>query len=115
MYWRRFLVRDIPTEPTAFESWVLERWREKDALLEYFHQHNRFPADDDSIVEYRLVPNGAGVTKPVPVTSYVETMLRPGSRVEFLQMFVPILAVGLILHLVRRLWRWALVTLAIRS
>lgn len=111
MYWRRFAVKDIPIEQAQFEAWVLDRWREKDELLDYFHKNNRFPADDDSITLHKAVSNGAGVTKPVKNVSYIETQLRPENPLEFLQIFVPSLAVGLILHLIRQMWRWLLVTL----
>lgn len=47
MHWRRFAVQEIPYDDSkALESWVLERWTEKDALLEHFLQHGGFPADE---------------------------------------------------------------------
>lgn len=50
MYWRRFLINDIPLQDTkAFEEWVLQRWIEKDNLLESFQQHGCFPADEGSV------------------------------------------------------------------
>lgn len=49
MHWRRFATSDIPYDDSkALEAWVLERWIEKDQLLEQFQQHGVFPADDGS-------------------------------------------------------------------
>lgn len=45
MYWRRFAVSSIPTEASAFEAWIRERWDEKDKLIEDFLATGRFPAD----------------------------------------------------------------------
>jgi hypothetical protein len=114
MYWRRFAVKDIPTAPEAFDKWVLDRWREKDEMLEYFKQNNRFTADEE-VIEYKPIPNGAGITKPVRNVSYVETELRPSSPFESLQIFIPSLTILLIVYLVRKMWIWLLVTLTIRS
>ena len=117
MYWRRFAVKDIPVQDAnVFEKWVLERWREKDQLVEYYMQNGRFPADEDvPEVEYKEIPNGAGVTKPVVNKHYIETELKPESPFEFFQIFVPSLAILLIAHLIRRMWGWLLVALMIRS
>lgn len=47
MHWRKFAIRDIPFQDTkAFEEWVLQRWIEKDDLLEGFQQDGCFPADN---------------------------------------------------------------------
>jgi hypothetical protein len=116
MHWRRFAVADIPTDSAEFEAWVLARWREKDTLIEHYMRNGRFPADDDAPeIEYKEVPNGAGVTTPVRTQRYIETQVMPRSPVEFLQIFVPTLALGLLAHLVRRFWGWLLVALAVRS
>jgi len=40
---RRYLVKDIPKDPAAVEKWLLERWVEKDALIDYFLKHGNFP------------------------------------------------------------------------
>lgn len=48
MYWRRFAVKEIPFEETKeFEGWVLQRWIEKNELLEQFQQNGVFPAEGD--------------------------------------------------------------------
>lgn len=44
MYWRRYYIPDLPIDdPATFDHWLTERWREKDELLEYYHEHGRFP------------------------------------------------------------------------
>ncbi|KAL7266273.1 hypothetical protein RUND412_011188 [Rhizina undulata] len=58
MHWRRFPVSSIPISGTAeFESWLRQRWIEKDELLEYYIQNGRFPEDEDDF----MTPNGQGV------------------------------------------------------
>jgi hypothetical protein len=117
MHWRRFAVSSIPQgDPEAFDAWLLSRWREKDALVEHYKQHGRFPADEKAPeIEYKEIPNGAGVTRPQERKLWIETEVKPGSPGEFLQIFVPSLALGLCVHLCRRFWAWLLVALAIRS
>jgi len=43
MYWRRFAMSSIPlTDAKEFEQWLLDRWREKDSLLEQWYDTGRF-------------------------------------------------------------------------
>jgi len=102
-------------EEKEFDRWLEARWREKDELLEYYEKNGNFPADEETTVEHVPIPNGAGVTKPVKATSYVETSVRPGSYLEVIQLYLPMLAAGLVLHLVWRLWNWLLVALSFRA
>ena len=51
MYWRRFPVSSIPvpsSDPSdkVFSNWLLDRWKEKEALLEGYARNGRFPADE---------------------------------------------------------------------
>ncbi|KAF2206720.1 hypothetical protein CERZMDRAFT_52485, partial [Cercospora zeae-maydis SCOH1-5] len=47
MYFRRFKIADIPyQEEDAFTRWLLNRWREKDYMLDYFYKFGNFPAED---------------------------------------------------------------------
>lgn len=79
MYWRRFAVADIPMEDhKVFDDWLLERWREKDVLLEKFMQDGRFPA------------SSTGGRK------YIETSVRQRNPLEFLLIFAPALVFALI-------------------
>jgi 1-acyl-sn-glycerol-3-phosphate acyltransferase len=40
---RRFPVDELPRLDADLRAWLLERFREKDALLEYFYTHGKFP------------------------------------------------------------------------
>lgn len=63
MHWRRFAIQEIPYEDSkALEAWVLERWIEKDELLEHFLRHGSFSAND-----------GCTVAK-VEIQSWLETI-----------------------------------------
>ena len=47
IFWRRFKISDIPLDnDQAFSRWLMNRWREKDYILEYFHKFGHFPAED---------------------------------------------------------------------
>lgn len=41
---RRFPVDSLPESPEALTQWLLDRFREKDRLLEHFYAHGSFPA-----------------------------------------------------------------------
>lgn len=40
---RRWLLSQLPTDEEARIQWLYQIWREKDALLDHFKQHKRFP------------------------------------------------------------------------
>ena len=45
MHWRRFKVSDIPLETIEeFHAWLIERWNEKEALLEQHSKTGSFPS-----------------------------------------------------------------------
>lgn len=110
MHWRRFVVSEIPKEAKAFDAWLQERWREKDALLEHYAQTGRFPADDG--VDYAEVHNGAGVNHMVKGAGWIETHVQPKNTLEILQIFVPVASVFLLWKLAIRLWHWILIAVA---
>ena len=86
MHWRRFATSSIPTkDPKAFETWVLDRWKEKDALLEQFYNTGRFPSDE---------------TKD----GYIETEVRLQSWLEVGQIFVVLGALALVANVLAKLW-----------
>lgn len=92
MYWRRFKVADIPLDNSlAFESWLLARWREKDALIEYFYTHGRFPADKGvSLGPQGQFLRGAG---------HLESEVRANKWKDFLQVFAPMGMLALVLFM----------------
>ncbi|KAK5018373.1 acyltransferase-domain-containing protein [Cryomyces antarcticus] len=105
MYWRRFWVGDIPVgDKDAFDKWLLERWREKDELLEQYVQTGRFPADEGSD---SLITNGngaAGKGAAAAGSGYIETEVRPRQPLEFLQIFSPVAATVLLINVIWKLW-----------
>lgn len=109
MHWRRFSVADIPVNDTeAFSKWLAERWREKDALLQYYVQHNRFPGgssgDSSDLTNENIVPNGSTVPrKAVPGVFaedkyHIETEVKPVHPLEFLQIFAPTAALLFVIN-----------------
>ncbi len=45
MHWRRYKVSDIPLESLEdFHAWLIERWNEKEVLLEEHAKTGRFPS-----------------------------------------------------------------------
>ncbi|KAK7532707.1 acyltransferase-domain-containing protein [Phyllosticta citricarpa] len=111
MYWRRFAVKDMPLDsPTEFEKWVLARWREKDDLLEQYLQTGRFPADPEGVRYEVAGPRLNGMPKldkseERKNRGYIETEVRPGNPVEFLQIFVPGAAAVLVVNVAVKMIR----------
>ena len=90
MYWRRFATSDIPIKDSAaFDEWLLERWREKDALLEDFYDTGRFPTDKSST-------DGKG--------DYIETEVRLRHWLEIGQLFAVLLALAMVANVFAKLW-----------
>jgi lysocardiolipin and lysophospholipid acyltransferase len=97
MHWRRFRIADIPTHDEAlFADWLLARWREKDDLLQYYVENNRFPADQGS------APNPSG-GEPLKGAGWIETEVRPVKWYEWVQVFVPVAAVGLLINVLLKI------------
>ncbi|KAG8630986.1 hypothetical protein KVT40_000126 [Elsinoe batatas] len=99
MHWRRFKVADIPVDDKeAMEKWVLDRWAEKDELLEQHHQTGRFPSDAVAVTIQG---------KKEHEVAHIETEVRPKNPIEFLQIFVPVTAVALVVNVLVRLVTFA--------
>jgi lysocardiolipin and lysophospholipid acyltransferase len=109
MHWRRFHTSTIPKDAKEFDNWLQARWREKDDLLEYYANHNRFPADEE--IEHIEIKNGAGIKEPKKGCGYIETHVKPKNPFEFLTIFAPVGAALLIGGLFWRWWKWLLVVL----
>lgn len=91
MYWRRFRISDIPIDnEKSFESWLRARWIEKDAYIEYFYRTGNFPNDVGTTkMRDGSLRKGAG---------YITTTIRATQWHEFLQVFVPIGVLSLVLY-----------------
>lgn len=96
MHWRRFATKDIPLgDEKVFADWLLDRWREKDALLQFYMDNNRFPADDGvGVDELGNKVKGAG---------WIETEVRPARWWEWMQVFAPLAAVALLINVVLKM------------
>lgn len=108
MHWRRFALSDIPLgDEKVFGDWLLARWREKDDLLQYYIENNRFPADE-GVTE----ANGNG--KQVKGAGWIETEVRPLNPMEWLQIFVPGAALALVVNVFVKMFDIVLKTMHIR-
>ena len=71
-------------------KWVLDRWREKDDMLEQFYKTGKFPGDVEAVhIE-------GGPQEKEWKTAYINTEVKARSPFEFLQMFAPVVAAGMI-------------------
>lgn len=101
LYWRRFAIKDIPLhDPKNFEQWLLQRWREKDDLLEHYMQNNRFPSSQDLDDEGKPVASGVnGRAKRAKTGGYIEADVRPAHWWEIAQIFAPACGIVLLLSM----------------
>lgn len=108
MHWRRFAIKDVPYHDNkAFEAWLLERWREKDDLLEYYLENGRFPADDG-------VSEGVNGSGKVRGAGYIETQVRPKNPLEVVLIAAPPFALGLVINVIYKFWLMVLTVLRLR-
>ncbi|EMD92575.1 hypothetical protein COCC4DRAFT_58130 [Bipolaris maydis ATCC 48331] len=109
MHWRRYATADIPVhDEKEFSDWLLLRWREKDDLLQYFVENNRFPADDGE------TPNVDG-GEPLKGAGWIETDVRPVKWYEWLQIFVPTAALGLIVNVFVKIFNIVMKVAGVKS
>jgi lysocardiolipin and lysophospholipid acyltransferase len=108
MHWRRFAIKDIPLDDEKiFGDWLLERWREKDDLIDHYLLHGRFPADEGTTSSI----NGS---KAVKGAGWIETEVRPQNPLEFIQIFVPPAALALVVNIIVKFVNMILKLLRIR-
>ncbi|KAH4084099.1 hypothetical protein HBH70_027370 [Parastagonospora nodorum] len=89
---RRFRIADIPLDDEKeFSDWLLARWREKDDMLQYYVENNRFPADEG------VTPNVNG-GQPIKGAGWIETEVRPVKWAEWVQVFIPTAALALVIN-----------------
>ncbi|KAI8941019.1 hypothetical protein NX059_002265 [Plenodomus lindquistii] len=98
LHWRRFRIADIPThDEKVFADWLLERFREKDDLLQYFVENQRFPADEGESFDEKA---DGGKGKMVKGAGWIETEVRPAKWWEWILVFVPTAALALVANVV---------------
>jgi len=99
MHWRRFKISDIPYNSSEkMEQWILQRWREKDELMEQHAQTGRFPADLSAVIVDKGAENDNG---------YVNTGVRAVNPFEVLQIFAPVLGAYFVARLLIQLINFA--------
>jgi lysocardiolipin and lysophospholipid acyltransferase len=97
MHFRRFPVASIPLhDEKEFGDWVLARWREKDDLLQYFVENNRFPADEG-------VSPGVDGAEPLKGAGWIETVVQPVKWGEWVQVFIPPVALALVVNVLLKM------------
>ena len=105
MYWRRFAVSSIPVDdPKAFDDWVLQRWREKDYLLEHYAQHGRFPPSAENLNAASGKSNGPASNG----SGYLVTEVKLAHWVEVGTIFIMLPAFGLVANVILKLWRFVI-------
>jgi len=73
-------VSSIPLDDQKkFDAWMLERWREKDTLLEQYVSTGRFPSHE--------LPDGKGATINNAPGGFIETEVKPKYWWEVFQIF----------------------------
>lgn len=89
MHWRRFAMSSIPLrDAKEFESWLLDRWREKDDLLEHWYETGYFPGDAAAVDPAR------GISK----AGYIETDMTLNNWMEIGQIFVVLATAALVVN-----------------
>lgn len=103
LHLRRFRIADIPLhDETVFAAWLLARFREKDDLLQYFVDHQRFPADEGESFD-QSADGGKGAV--VRGAGWIETEVRPARWWEWIQVFVPTAAAALVVNVAVKMVR----------
>ncbi|KAK1073357.1 hypothetical protein LTR33_010001 [Friedmanniomyces endolithicus] len=91
MHWRRYAIASLPiNDSDAMYQWTLQRWREKDEMLEQFYKTGKFPGDPEA------VEIDGGPREKEWKTPYINTEVKPRNPVEFLQIFAPVVTAGLV-------------------
>ncbi|KAJ8933194.1 hypothetical protein NQ318_012077 [Aromia moschata] len=45
IFYRRYLCSDVPQEPEALTKWLIQRWEEKEKMLEHFYKTGEFSSE----------------------------------------------------------------------
>ncbi|OZJ03143.1 hypothetical protein BZG36_04640 [Bifiguratus adelaidae] len=82
MHLRRWRIDSIPVNADAFNQWLLDRWKEKDALLEEFYRTGKFPLEENKaplFLPVERVQHGTEITSTISSTAAT----RKNTCVEF--------------------------------
>lgn len=120
MHWRRFPTSSIPLDEAEFTTWLNDRWREKDALMEHYVKTGKFPADEGSEENPYYKPGaeaeeGMRGQKVLKGAGHLKTDVRPKGPLEFLGLFVPPATFYLLLLNLWKMVRMVLVVLGLKK
>lgn len=94
-------------DPPKFESWLRQRWLEKDELLEGYAQTGRFPGDQGHDSEGEPAIDGIAGSQVIQGAGIVETGVRLAYWYEIGQIFVVLVCYALIANILAKLWNLA--------
>lgn len=98
MYWRRFPVSSIPLDDSkSFDTWLRERWIEKDALMEQYMQTGRFPALEEGDSSGSQQENSQHESIQSSSSGYIETEVKTVHWWESAQVLVCLIVLVLVL------------------
>ena len=83
----------------------MDRWSEKEALLEYYSQNGRFPADEESDSDIQAASADDTDTKPARGAGFIETEVKLASWYEIGKIFVVLASFALVIHNILSTWR----------
>ena len=102
----------IPVSDTkAFEAWILQRWQEKEHLLEGYLQTGRFPADEGVGYSHPAVPKAdekgqevITITETPQGAGFIETEVRLANWYEIADIFVVLAVIAMAVNFVEKYW-----------
>ena len=92
MHWRRFQVSKIPLEDQQeFEAWLIERWAEKDQLMDEYFETGRFPSELAGSIKAKHAVDGQQVAAEA---GFVESYTQLHHWSELVLIFMVLLSVA---------------------
>lgn len=107
MYWRRYLIADIPWQDEAlFEKWLQARWTEKDKLLDTIRKTGQFqpvaavePKHYTSVTDFKTGQVHKVEQGPSEVEAEIGAPVKLNSITELSQVFMVPVTIAMILRL----------------
>lgn len=98
----------IPIDDHAqFDKWLMDRWLEKEALLEGYAQTGRFPADEGHDSDGEPAMNGSSGSKVAQGAGFIETTVRLAHWYEVGNIFSVLACFALLANIGAKLWNLA--------
>ena len=86
----------------------MDQWLEKEALIEYYIQNGRFPADDGHDSEGEPTINSSAGPQVLKGAGFIETEVKLVHWWEIGQIFVVLAAFALIFNILAKIWNVAM-------